>query len=56
MSGVPPTALPERKTQVQSIGNVVASELVTPKREVKNKVALEAALRPMRSEPAGEKF
>jgi len=35
------------------MGNVVASELVTPKREVKNKVALNAVLRPMRSEPAG---
>ena len=40
--------------QVQSIGNVVASELATP--EIKNKVALKAALRPMRSEPAGQKF
>jgi hypothetical protein len=41
---------------VQSIGKVVASELATPKRDVKNRVALNAALRPMRSEPAGEEF
>ena len=41
--------------QVQSMGNVVASELATPKREVKNKVALNAALRPMRSEPTGDR-
>ena len=40
----------------QSVGNVVASELATPKTDVKNKVALNAALRPMRSEPAGVKF
>jgi hypothetical protein len=46
----PPTALPRKKMAVQSIGKVVASELATPKTEVKNKVALNAVLRPMRSE------
>jgi hypothetical protein len=38
------------------MGKVVASELATPKRDVKNNVALNAALRPMRSEPEGEKL
>ena len=41
---------------MQRRGNVVASELVTPKRDVKNKVALNAVLRPMRSEPASNKI
>lgn len=34
------------------MGNVVANELNTPKRAVKNRVALNAVLRPIRSEPA----
>lgn len=38
------------------MGKVVASELATPKKDVKNSVALNAALRPMRSEPEGEKL
>jgi len=46
----PPTAVPRKNRVMQSTGNVVASELVTPKREVKNKVASNAVLRPMRSE------
>jgi hypothetical protein len=51
-----PTALPRKNIAVQSIGKVVASELAIPKRDVKNNVALNAALRPMRSEPEDEKL
>ena len=51
-----PTALPRKNIAIQSIGKVVASELATPKRDVKNNVALKAALRPMRSEPESEKL
>jgi len=40
---------------IQSVGKVVASELAMPKRAVKNNVALNAVLRPMRSEPVGKK-
>jgi hypothetical protein len=46
-----PTALPRKNKERQSIGNVPAKELDKPKMEVKNKVALNAVLRPMRSEP-----
>jgi hypothetical protein len=38
------------------MGKVVASEVATPKRDVKKSVALNAVLRPMRSEPEGKKL
>jgi len=46
-----PTALPRKKSATQSIGKVFANEAAMPKTEVKNRVALKAVLRPMRSEP-----
>lgn len=49
--GRTPTALPRKNREMQSHGNVPANELDRPKTEVKNKVALNAVLRPMRSEP-----
>lgn len=51
--GHTPTALPRKNREIQSTGNVLASQLDRPKTEVKNKVALNAVLRPMRSEPGG---
>lgn len=49
--GRTPTALPRKNKERQSTGNVEARELVMPKTDVKNKVALNAVLRPIRSEP-----
>jgi hypothetical protein len=49
-------ALPRKKVAMQSIGKVASSGLATTKRRVKNKVAWNATLRPLRSEPAGKKF
>lgn len=46
-----PTALPRKNRATQSVGNVVANEAAMPKRDVKNRVALKAVLRPTRSEP-----
>jgi hypothetical protein len=46
----PPTALPRKNRATQSIGNVVANDAAMPKMDVKNRVALNAVLRPIRSE------
>ena len=46
-----PTAVPRRKRRMQSIAKEFAREATMPNRDVKNSVALKAALLPMRSEP-----
>lgn len=46
-----PTALPKRNSIKHSVPNEFAKDARRPKSEVKNRVALNAILRPMRSEP-----
>jgi hypothetical protein len=46
-----PTALPRKNRIMQRTGKELASEANNPNSDVKNKVALNAVLRPRRSEP-----
>ena len=46
-----PTALPKRKSEAHNSGNVLARAASTPNTEVRKSVALNAAVRPSRSEP-----
>jgi hypothetical protein len=47
-----PTAVPRRKRSTQREGNELANEASSPNTEVNNRVPLNAALRPKRSEPS----
>lgn len=51
-----PTELPRKNRATHSIGNDVANEADMPKMEVKNRVALNAGMRPMRSESTGSEM
>lgn len=46
-----PTALPRKNREMHSQMKVCAKEAKTPNRAVRNRVALNAVVRPMRSEP-----
>ena len=46
-----PTELPKKKSAMQRVKNDFVRDARRPKRAVKRRVALKAALRPMRSEP-----
>ena len=50
--GRTPTALPSMNSEMQSVVNVFANDAKTPNRAVRNSVALNAAVLPIKSEPA----
>jgi hypothetical protein len=54
--GRTPRALPRKNRAEQSMGNVVAKEAEMPKSAVKNRVALNAGMRPTRSESMESKL